>query len=477
MAKDNEQNSAKTHYKMYKAGKKWMFAGLTMVSMIAGSAAVATDTGDLKTGVAEFADDAKDAIGNMVHLGSASADTAATSAYQLVAGSAATVADPHMNLTTPAQIDSNFTVYQNGAEVGPTTSGATTLIPGPGTNGTIAMNKQFDMTHPISMTGTVTIGVATQSNGAGGNTTDSGAVQAAGNALGITFAAADPASLAQLNGTAAGLGVQATWMGWWMWDGDGKITSGDQRDGYATKSMAVQTTDAAGNNLTTTSVTPMSLSYTGAGNYATTAGQSLAGNAITWTMAWTPTTTTSTSATGTMTYTMVAADGTKLGTVSTTQTLPRNQALGLNEKTGWAWSTTKAGVQAGSFTAAQQTMTVNYTGMPSSMASTVLTGNVGDSFGVNDTTAAINMAAPAVSSYVANAPTTRLNATSTAMTVIYTADAAVLSSGIGTNATSVAPESTTASTAASIAASIAATAVGSNGPYSSAVTSYQTATT
>ena len=52
MAKDNEQNSAKTHYKMYKAGKKWMFAGLTMVSMIAGSAAVATDTGDLKTGVA-----------------------------------------------------------------------------------------------------------------------------------------------------------------------------------------------------------------------------------------------------------------------------------------------------------------------------------------------------------------------------------------------------------------------------------------
>lgn len=119
-----------------------------------------------------------------------------------------------------------------------------------------------------------------------------------------------------------------------MWDGDGKITSGDQRDGYATKSMAVQTTDAAGSNLTTTSVTPMSLSYLGAGNYATTAGQSLAGNAITWTMAWTPTTTTSTSATGTMTYTMVAADGTKLGTVSTTQTLPRNQALGLNEKTG-----------------------------------------------------------------------------------------------------------------------------------------------
>ena len=109
--------------------------------------------------------------------------------------------------------------------------------------------------------------------------------------------------------------------------------------------------------------------------------------------------------------------------------------------------------------------------MPSSMASTVLTGNVGDSFGVNDTTAAINMAAPTVSSYVANAPTTRLNATSTAMTVIYTADAAVLSSGIGTNATSVAPESTTASTAASIAASIAATAVGSNGSYSSAVTS------
>ena len=355
MAKDNEQNSAKTHYKMYKAGKKWMFAGLTMVSMIAGSAAVATDTGDLKTGVAEFADDAMEAVSNVVSLGSASADTA-SAATQLVAGSSQSVTDGNVTIADGASADDYFSLTRAAGQSTALTNGAANIVDGESQNGNIVMKNQFDMTQAVTLSGTQVVGSA--QNHTAGN------YQGPGDGLGVVLAGVDPSSIA--SGTTGnsnmqmgivGLGTNAIFMGWDMFMDGNSNPSGEKASNSASNNsyaLAQLNTFTAGSGATTVTA------QTGTGNQVALSGGTWdsqtnyrAGQTVNWKYTWTPTGTLASDGTiaGTMTYTLTNASGATLGTISYSATVQQGMSIAYHMSTGWAYSTTNVGVTSGAFKA------------------------------------------------------------------------------------------------------------------------------
>ncbi|MHA3065298.1 SLAP domain-containing protein [Lacticaseibacillus saniviri] len=387
------QSGAKnTNFRMYKAGRKWVFGSLLTLGLLGG------------IGMSQVLP-----VSNPVVRAETMAPGKVKSSDTLVpGGSLALQQKVNIDQNTAKDYFSLIRTTLNSLET--TTapldnSGAITILNSYNQNANVVMNNQFDMSDTVDLSGTFVVG---KSNGV---TSDSGApalekdYQAPGDGLGIILANVDPSQIAlgtpgngDKNMGIVGLPKESKplFIGWDMF-GNKTAVSGqeytDNKRQNTNGSFALAQLNTFSLNSDGTGIVANEPGNALEGNFEAGTPDFLAGQTVQWSFNWTPATGT-TAATdpvqGEMTYT-IKMGSEKIGQIKYGTTVPKSMAIAMHMSSGWAYSNTDISMTGGTFKAAQGNLTVNYmnsgtTNAPSDLASTEITGNIGDGYAFDGVT-------------------------------------------------------------------------------------------
>lgn len=386
------QSDAKnTNFRMYKAGRKWVFGSLLTLGLLGG------------IGMSQVLP-----VSNPVVRAEETAQGKTKSSDTLVPGGSLAL-QQRVNIDQTTAKD-YFSLRRTTLNIKDPTietlddKGNVTILNSYNQNANVVMNNQFDMTSPVALSGSFKVGsaqgITIDNNGGVHPVTDQSQLQVPGDGLGIIMANVDPSKIA--DGTTgngdANMGIvglpkesQPLFIGWDMFGNATPVqgqtyqnSSKNANGSYALAQLNTFSLNDAG--------TGIQANEPGAALHSSFGSERpniLAGAVVDWAFKWTPATeqNDATSVTGTMTYTLTKRDDdSSLGSISYTKALPKAVAIAMHMSSGWSFSDTSVAMTGGAFNAARGSLTVNYLNGESQMDSTTVEGNIGDSYAFDGVT-------------------------------------------------------------------------------------------